>query len=411
MSSLDLIVIGAGAAGIGAGHAARRRGLSYQILEARARVGGRAYTDDRFGFPLDHGCHWLHAADINPLTRLADGLGMGYRREPGHLFLFARGGQVSDAENADWEDYCERCFAAGEAAGARGLDVSLASVIPQHRRWRPTFDNLCAAFNGLEPEEVSTLDCHRYQDTGLNYPLAQGYGALIAALARDLPISLDTPVQRVRWGGPRVRVETPRGTLEADRLLITVSTAVLAAGSIHFDPPLPAWKLEAIDNVPLGQANKVMFRLKDCLPGLPDTSYGRLDRGSVDTLGLQCHAFGYPMVTAYLSGRSGESLERAGPQVMEAFAREGLRECFGTAVESLLDGVQITGWGLDPYSLGAYSLARPGAARAREPLGEALDDRLFFAGEAVSLAAFGTAHGAWTSAINAVESMAVDERP
>ena len=403
MQTLDLIIIGAGAAGIAAAREARARGLDFRVLEARERIGGRAYTDTGFGFPVDHGCHWLHTADLNPLTRLADTLGRAYRSEPGHALLHSGGDWADAATLADWENYCERCFAAADEAGAAGRDVALAAVIPDHPRWRPTFDNWCAALNGLEPAEVSTLDHYRYVDTGLNYPVVQGYGALIHALASNLPVSLATPVQRIRWGENAVRVDTPRGTLSAHRVLLTVSVGVLASDTLRFDPPLPVWKQEACHDVVLGQANKVMFRLKAHLPGVADNSYGRLDRGSPRTLGFHCHGFGQPLVTAYLAGRSGEELERAGSDAMLAFARESLVAMFGSQVLTLLDGVQLTGWGSDPHIRGAYSLARPGRADARERLGKALAGRLYFAGEAVSATAFGTAHGAWESGIAAIQ--------
>lgn len=405
MEELDLIIVGAGAAGIHGARLAQAQGLHFKLLEARGRIGGRAYTDYRSGYPLDHGCHWLHTADLNPLTRLADQLGRAYRQQPGHYYLHGRGQRIQDDEQAAWTRYWQQAFQVAEAAGAAGRDVAMAEVIPDDPRWRPTFDSFCAAVNGLEPPEVSTLDCYRYVDTGLNYPVKDGYGALIAALGADLPVSTDTPVERIRWSGPRVQVETPKGQLRAQRLLLTVSTGVLAADGIRFDPPLPAWKQAAIHGVPMGQANKVMFRLRELLPGVAAHTTIRLDRGSSLSLGLYCHEFGRPLVSAYLAGRSGEILEYEGALAMEAFARECLVDVFGSGVNDLIDGVQCTAWGGDPYSRGAYSLARPGEAHCREQLAISLEEKLYFAGEATSLTAFGTAHGAWESAQRVFEEL------
>ncbi len=84
---VDVVIIGAGAAGIGAGLGLAQLGISHVILESKQRVGGRAYSEtSSLGHLWDHGCHWLHSADVNVLRQMADKVGHGYRSERGRSF-------------------------------------------------------------------------------------------------------------------------------------------------------------------------------------------------------------------------------------------------------------------------------------------------------------------------------------
>ena len=98
-------------------------------------------------------------------------------------------------------------------------------------------------------------------DTDENWPLQDGYGALVARHAEGIPVELSTPVRRIEWGGPLVRVVTSKGVVEAGAVIVTVSTKVMQDGVIVFDPPLPVRKQEAYDAIQLGNANKVSFAI------------------------------------------------------------------------------------------------------------------------------------------------------
>ncbi len=101
MSEVDVVVVGAGAAGLAAGRTLERAGVSFRVLEAKDRIGGRAFTDTVTfdGLPFDHGCHWLHSASLNPLREAADRLGFRYRRQQhwGPRRLFVDGAPADDA--------------------------------------------------------------------------------------------------------------------------------------------------------------------------------------------------------------------------------------------------------------------------------------------------------------------------
>ncbi|MEZ5716564.1 MAG: NAD(P)-binding protein, partial [Paracoccaceae bacterium] len=138
MTVHDVVVVGAGAAGIGAGLELAEHGLSFVILEAADRVGGRALTDrTSLPVPWDHGCHWLHSADVNPLVPWADRLGAVYAREEREdHFAIWQGGRFASAEELIEAGGCTlAAFAAIEAAAERGRDVSIAEVLPEAGRW------------------------------------------------------------------------------------------------------------------------------------------------------------------------------------------------------------------------------------------------------------------------------------
>jgi monoamine oxidase len=408
-ASVDVVIVGAGCAGLTAAIEARAAGLNAIVIEAAARRGGRAYTDtDTFGVPVDYGCLWLHSASINPLRQLADSYGLAYERAGYHDLQLVTGNRLAAQQKlAEFEDYVERCWQHTLAAGERGEDVAIAAVVDRQHRWYPLFSAWCAALNGLEPEYCSTLDHYRFIETGEDWPLVSGYGALIAhhATRAGIAVSLNTPAETIRWHNRGAHIETPAGTLSAQAVIITVSNGVLAAGGIRFYPPLPLWKQEAFHAVPMGQANKIILQFPAGTLDVADSAYLHIDTGSSETLDFHLRPFGHDIAVAYVSGRFSESLERAGRLAMIDYARTQLSSVFGSRVNRAIGKTDATGWNSDPRIRGAYSMAGPGAAGQRAQLAQPIGERLFFAGEATSITAYGSAHGAYQSGAAAVQAV------
>ena len=405
-SSFDLIVVGAGAAGLAAARRARELGLAVVVLEAKDRIGGRAHTDSAtFGVPWDRGAHWLHDASHNPFTGFAEAQGFAYDRTPVERRLWS-GGWADPALQAELDDYSARAFAAVQAAGAAGLDVPAAQVIPPHPRFRAMSNSWLAALAGVDPERLSTLDYARYRDGGGNWQVVDGYGALVARFGAGLPVELGTPVVRIRWGGRTVAVETARGTLEGRTVVVTASTSVLAQGGIAFEPPLPQGKQAALAAVPLGEANKVAIGLEPGFFGPGDSYRLLIEHRTREAIRFEFRPFGRELALGYLAGGFALELETAGPDAMAAFALDQLVEVFGSDLRARVRGVASTAWCRDPDILGGYSCARPGLAHLRPRLAEPLADRVLFAGEACSLDAYGTVHGAALTGGAAAEAAA-----
>src|SRR5260370_22180097 len=250
-SEVDVAVIGAGAAGIGAARRLVKGGsVSVLVLEARARVGGRVHTMEP-GFPLDRGAEWLHSADRNPLSPIARELGFSiHRRPPEWITRLRRSGETVEAE-ADWLATREAQGRARRKAAAEPLDRPLASLVPPGGRWNELLDATSTWGNGAELDRVSVKDYVRYEDSGLNWRLGEGYGRLFERLAEGLPVALGAAVSRIDHAGLAIRLDTPRGTVTARRGIVTVPTSIFAAGVLRFDPPFP-YKLAATAALTLG---------------------------------------------------------------------------------------------------------------------------------------------------------------
>ncbi len=413
-SDPDVLVIGAGCAGIAAARELAQRGRSCVILEAGARVGGRAYTETTsLGLAFDHGASWLHQADENPLTPLAQALGLEMldhdtvrdRRlhTHGRLATAAERAAFTVAEDAFWS--------AIDAAASDGApDRPAADAAPQGGPWDATVAHwegaqICAA-------ELSRMSLHDVARTALDGPnmvLREGVGALAASLATGLPVRLGAPVARLRWGPRGVSAEGAFGTVAARAAIVTVSTGVLAAGGIAFDPPLPVATQEAIHALPLGLLTKIAFRAdRPQAPALPPFASLRrhVEHAGDRPMSWVSRPFGDPVLIGFCGGTRAWEMCGQGAAVAEAQARDELARVFGTAAAAALGAPTVTRWGEDPLFRGAYSHAVPGGAGARAELARPLaDGRLCFAGEACHTRFAATVAGAWLSGIAAARAV------
>lgn len=400
MTGIDVAIVGAGAAGIAATRLLQAAGRRVILVEARERLGGRAVTDHSLGVPADLGAAWLHFAEQNALTHLAEQAGFTVlRREPGWgPDTYVGGRAPTPAERATAHANYRRYHELVDAAATAGRDIAVAEVLP-HDDFRPRFDAVMTWAVGVESSAVSTTDLHNYPDTGANWSVQEGLGDALRAAARDLPVRTGTRVTAIDWTGEPVRVETSAGRIEAAAVIVTVPTAVLTRGVIRFDPPLPDSHAQAIAALPLGVCNKVFFHLRNAsfAAALPRNFLG--SDSTSRTCSWTARPAEQPLLMAYFGGDLAKELEQRGE--LEAFAREELRRIFGAALRNELGNTLVTAWGSDPFALGAYSAARPGHAQARVQLAQPVSPRLQFAGEACSVHHFGTLHGAWRAGIAA----------
>lgn len=402
MSQTDVLVVGAGAAGLAAGERLNAERADFVVLEAADRIGGRAWSDSSvFGVPFDRGCHWLHSASVNPFRPIADALGYRYlvrkSRRAAHLFLKD---QLADeaTRRAAW-DAVETAFRDAHAAGERGLDVPASEAIDPPDDWRRMVVHWMGLLSAFAPEDISTLDLARYADTGENWPVLDGYGALVAAAGRDVPVRTGVAVKAIDWSGKGVRADTTAGTIEAKSAIVTVSTNVLSGGGIRFTPDLPVDFAEALAACPVGYAEKVAISFANKLPGLDPSAYvDTLDPTDPDrpaiNFTVEEDSEGRPMAVGQLGGNVARDLEKAGEAAMVDFALAALADAFGSGIRSQVHRTSTTRWSSDPLVRGAYSCAMPGQADRRRRLADPVGARLFFAGEATSPDAYSTAHGA-----------------
>ncbi|HEY8579941.1 MAG TPA: NAD(P)/FAD-dependent oxidoreductase [Beijerinckiaceae bacterium] len=392
----DVVVVGAGAAGVGAARALRARGFSVVVLESRGRAGGRASTVIAgSGHPIDLGCGWLHSADVNPLTPLARALGFTVDETTPPWRTGAESLGFAPGDYARYRAAQERFYERLEAAAQEETDAPAASLLEPGERWAPLLNAVSTYVNGVELDRLSIKDFDNYADTEINFRVAEGYGALIARLAADLPVAYDTPVRAIDHAGPRVRVETDRGAVEARAAIVTLPTNVIASGAVRFSPAADD-ALQAASRLPLGLADKIYFEVSGA-EALPDNArlFGAVDRAC--TGAYHYRPFGRPLIEGYFGGACARALEAEGPAAFAAFALDELVNALGSSWRARLTPVAMSAWARDPHALGSYSHALPGHWDERAKLARPVGERLFFAGEATSPHFFSTAHGAWES--------------
>lgn len=397
----DAIVIGAGAGGIAAARRLRDRGRKVLLVEAMDRIGGRAHTATANRLPLDLGCGWLHSAERNPLARLAEAQDIAIDRSKAawqdqlrNLHFPAADQRAAWEAHGELEQRLHRDPPASDCAG---------DAIPRNHAWRPYLDMLSGALNGAELNRVSARDMLAYDDhaSEQNWRLPEGYGTLIANAAFDIPVSLGTRVSTIDHQGLRVRVETNKGGIEADAVIVTVPTDILARGDIAFSPAVDD-HLHAAACLPLGRVDKLFLAIEAPETVPPETHLLGNPRDAL-TGSYYLRPFGWPVIECFFGGIAARAMEEAGDAGRFAFATEELGRLLGAEFARRLQPIAGTWWHKEPSIGGAYSHALPGHADKRGLLATPPSERLIFAGEACSPHDFSTAHGAWASGIAAAD--------
>ena len=395
-SSLDVAIIGAGAAGLGAAHALKDSGLSFVVLEARDRAGGRGHTIMAApGITFDLGCGWLHSANVNSFVKIAEELGFGIDKTLPPWRERAYGKAFPQEERADFIRSLDEVFQRMHDAAKTGRDAPADTCLEPGNRWNPMIDAISTYINGCELDQVSILDFDAYEDTNINWRVRRGYGTLMAAYGAALPLAFNCAVTLIDHSAKRVRIETSQGALTADKIIITVPTNLIADETIRFHPALPD-KVDAAAHLPLGLADKVMLALDDA-SALP--SEGNLRAATMRTEMGTYHLrpFGQPCIEGFFGGRFARQLEDAGDGAIAAHSIDEIVSFLGNDYRRKLKPLKESRWAHDPFARGSYSHALPGHSGKRAVLAAPVDGRLFFAGEATSPNFFSTAHGAHDS--------------
>lgn len=395
------VVIGGGAAGIAAARRLHDAGHDVLIIEARDRLGGRAFSFMHQGQAFDLGCGWLHSAKRNPWTEIARARGFDIHTQTANWGGHWRGLDMPADEQEAFAEVWERWEDAAYAA-LPGPDRPLSDFIAPDHAWRPLLDAISGYANGAPLSHVSLHDWAAYEQasTDDNWAVAEGYGTLIVDHARGIPLRLSTPVSRIDHRGTELKIETPAGTLIADHAIICVPTTALARGDIVFDPPLPDKHAAAAD-LPLGLADKAFLAVSGPVEWPSDAHLiGNTD--SACTASYRLSPFGAPVIESFFGGDCAEGLEDGDAA---AFAIDELVALLGSAWRARLTPIIATRWRHEPFIHGSYSHARIGMAAQRAVLAEPVDQRLFFAGEACSCDDFSTAHGAYATGRAAAEAI------
>ncbi|SCY46987.1 flavin monoamine oxidase family protein [Microvirga guangxiensis] len=390
----DVVIVGAGSAGIGAARRLLSQGLTVAVLEARVRIGGRTTTQLFKGHPVDLGAHWLHAGPINPLVKLGFERREPLRRAPveGHFYVRGKPGRPFERAALDRAfDMADRAMTLAARApedrpAARALPAGMG---PLGRR----VSDIHGLVSGRPLGEVSLHDfpSMEYAD---NLFIAGGLGGYVARLGKDLPVRLASAVHAIDWSGGDVRVESASGTLRAKAVIVTTPMAVLQGDAIRFAPALPNEVREAIQGFTQGVYEHVILHWPDAPFKGPDR-LATLTGTRRSPPGLLTRIDGTPFHFFELDQTHAAHFDRRDPHAPARFARDILAEHFGYRALRNLSVMHATAWRNDPWSRASWAVIQPGLAPIRDLLKAPVGERIWFAGEALSRAQWGTAGGAW----------------
>jgi monoamine oxidase len=402
----DVLIIGAGAAGIAAGRRLLASNKKFAILEASDRMGGRCFTDKAtFNLPYDRGACSIHLPAQSSLVKLAAQKNVELYPDPERQQFRIRGrnGLQKDLqENRSKleleEFYAERvrCYAAITQAAGKD-DISCAKALPADLgEWRRTMDFVLGPYRfGVELSELSAKEYAVSIDRDAARLCRLGVGALIRKLALGVPIKFFSPATLIDWSERSVTLATGEGAVTARAVIVTASTAVLASGKIKFRPNLPVAYASAFEKLRLGSYDHVAVAFNGNPLGLAanDVVFERVHNTKTAALFANVHGTSLSLLT--LAGHSGAELADKGESAMTDFAIDWISNVFGSRAKKAVLRVHAMSWKKDPWTLGAFSSAPNGAKEARNALSQPLNDIVWFAGEAVHQTFWGTVGGAW----------------
>jgi monoamine oxidase len=433
MGPFDVVIVGAGSAGLGAAGTLRAAGKTIMVLEAADHIGGRTYCDNTsFPAPFDFGGQWFHMSTRpalrgglgtnNPLYDIAKARGLAVPSDLNQRVLMP----TSPPQNVLTSALpvtlglvaAAALWAGGKAAVFRGdptRDISLAEAaagLTDHARFNQCWGALVTE-HGAELDRISCLDVFNLAMTATlpvitpswdNHLIPSGMGNFIATFAEGVPITLKTPVRSIAWGGKDgVALDTPAGTVRARAVIVTVSIGVLGSGAPAFDPVLPDAHHGAIAGLEMGHTAKIGLLFdRDVFGGLEPNTIVLADNDRRSQPLVQAKAWGHNMAIVIIGGDVVADIERKGGLI--DYAKEQIADMFGNEARSVITKAVTSAWNTNPWTRGGYSSALPGKVPGRALLADQpLADQVFFAGEATSTLQHSSIHGAYLSGQDAAE--------
>jgi monoamine oxidase len=403
----DVVIVGAGAAGIAAARALKAAGKRYILIESRDRAGGRLWTSSELGHPFDAGGAYIHFAERNPWTDIAAELNVdlrgGQRLWSGSI-AFRNGMALTPAAASSRWAGMRMVADAYEDVDERE-DVSIATALKnqeQEVRDLGRIQSQMAA--GEDPEWVSVSDWNKLE-SGQNRLVPGGYGTLAARAAEPLDVRFNVRVTAINWSGQMVSVTTDKGVIRARKVILTVPVGVLKAGRIRFTPGLPSEYTRALDGMRMGALSKVALRFKDEKFGFSAHQFLAEIGEPSRAITFEAWPFDSDLIVSTFGGDYARGLAKQGEAAAVDHALERFVKIAGADARKAFTGGKLAGWSEDPHALGSYAVILPGRLKARESLARPVADKLWFAGEATAGAFAMTAGGAYIAGRDAARAV------
>jgi monoamine oxidase len=417
-SKPNIIIIGAGMAGLAAATTLRANNYEVIILEARDRIGGRTWTDYSLGVPFDLGAFIIHGTENNPITSLAHQFNANYtslKSPPVFINLKQQipSTQVElidqqfDALLDDASEYALRAptdISLAQAMGILKTDKKYSALTTEIYAWKFSFLTL---YTGTDPEFLSARHWNRDEIFlgGGHQLMLNGYQPIVEGLAQNIRIILNTKVHKIQYRNAGVKIETNNGSYQADAVIVTLPLGVLKKGEIEFAPSLPLAKTAAINSLDMALLNKIILKFPNIF-WQPDDAELRYLTKSYPTFSRIMNGYYYfkqPILICPIGGNAAREFEKMGIEEVNHEIMSLLRHWYGNDIPNPTASL-ATRWGHDPYSYGSYSSIPVGASGMDyDVLAEPVDHKIFFAGEATNRFFPGTVHGAYLSGTREAE--------
>ncbi|NJO01715.1 MAG: FAD-dependent oxidoreductase [Bacteroidia bacterium] len=389
----NVVIVGAGAAGLSAAHILRKSGANVQVLEADPQYGGRirSYTGF-YNYPVELGAEIVHGKRNIWYDLIKHQSKELLKYEDYYDEYYQLDGQLVGEYEIEYDPDLLRAIDFMEEIEAYSgpADMSVAEFIRKsglNRRVHHLLEAWIGAEYGTSTHKISLQSLVK-----ASKQWASGSGdfvftrdAYISALEEIFAdtlacVRVNTPVTRIDSQNQSIRVIDDQGnSWLADRVVVTVPLPILKSNFIHFIPAWPSEKLVAVQNLGMDVAIKIIMLFQH--------TFWEEETGSIYGQGLIPEFYtsaknDTPILTAYITGDKAQTLSKMGTQAIDHAVNE-LDQIFGYPKASAnFIKAQLMDWSQEPFIRGAYSFPSPQALRYRRVLAEPLQNQIFFAGEA-----------------------------
>jgi monoamine oxidase len=419
----DILVIGAGISGLAAAQTLAEAGHRVIVLEGQSRIGGRIHTMRSWEAPIDLGATWIHGKKRNPITQLAKDNTVAF-------------------SNTDWNNVYG-ADATGNALIDERLDVVKSNLSTIYRKayWKAAYDHIEQDINeiflnaerrsGVQREEFSEsqnaltenekeqvkdlrnawLEVNReyHEFRGGDHFMVNGFDGVLKSLQTGLSIKTNQRVRTIGLNANKVVVGTEIAKFEADRCVCTLPLGVLQSGAIEFDPGLPDSHLRSLEKLKMTSMNKIFLRFSKSY--WPNEFTGFVSTKNKEFPQIlffnQNHFSNSPILMMMAPHGLGKAVENMTNSEARDFAYKNIQSVLGENLPEPVGHLR-TRWGSNPFSMGSYSYRNVGTSPDdRIALQKSVDNRIYFAGEAVHDTMYGTTHGALLSGRDAAKRILI----
>lgn len=418
----NVVIIGAGIAGLAAANHLRKHNIDYIILEARDRIGGRICVDKSLGIPIAKGASWIHGIEGNPLIEF---LGQSTLDpfDPKYFYTLNNNGKMipSSIINQFNQRFDIILDKVNQFAHQNNQDISLYSALAHYFNTEKLsadekilylkkikfFEN----YIGADYHNLSAKNWNEEESLpGGQGILSDGYESILNNLKLDCKIQLNTFVKTIEIQNNHITITSNHDTHYASSVIVTIPISLLKNHSIQFIPELPKNKQQSIKRIGMGLFNIIAIKFPYVFWDNECHAYF-VPENNLCSIYFNIGRFlKSPILVGYTGGNTAQELEKYSDNDCMHALVNSLKKYFGENIPTP-EQFFITRWLADPFSQGSYSYLGVGATREdRNQLAEPIDDKIYFAGEATHRQHPATTHGAYLSGIKAAEMIAQNNK-